>query len=84
MRRVGGQRGERGEWWSEEVGVAVSEMRKAFEEWLQRIDKETFDRYRAQRAAAKQAIKVAKKWPTGDGESDWGMNSREIKTHENV
>ena len=36
MRRVGGQRRMRSEWWNEEVGRAVPEKRKAFEEWLQR------------------------------------------------
>ena len=36
MRRVGGQRRMGSEWWNEEVGRAVAEKRKAFEEWLQR------------------------------------------------
>ena len=36
MRRVGGQRRKGSEWWNEEVGRAVAENRRAFEEWLQR------------------------------------------------
>ena len=32
MRRVGGQRRKGSEWWNEEVGRAVAEKRRAFEE----------------------------------------------------
>ena len=60
MRCVGGQRRKGSEWWSEEVGLAVIEKRRA-EEWLQRRDRDTYDRYRAQRAVVKQAVKVAKR-----------------------
>ena len=49
MRRVGGQRRKESEWWNEEVGRAVAEQRRAFEEWLQRRDVDTYDRYRTQR-----------------------------------
>ena len=45
MRRVDGQRREESEWWNEEVGRAVAEKRRAFEEWLQRRDRVTYDRY---------------------------------------
>ena len=61
MRRVGGQRRKGSEWWNEEVGRAVAEKRRAFEEWLQRRDWSTYDRYRAQRAVVKRAVKVAKR-----------------------
>ena len=47
MRRVGGQRRKGSDWWNEEVGRAVAEKRRAFEEWLQRRDRVTYDRYRA-------------------------------------
>ena len=43
-----GQRRKRSEWWNEEVGMAVAKKRRAFEEWLQRRDRVTYDRYRAQ------------------------------------
>ena len=43
MRRVGGQRRKESEWWNEEVGRAVAEKRRAFEEWLQRRDRVTND-----------------------------------------
>ena len=46
MRRVGGQRRKGSEWRNEEVGKAVAENRRAFEEWLQRRDRVTYDRYR--------------------------------------
>ena len=61
MRRVGGQRRTGSEWWNEEVGRAVDEKRRAFEEWLQRRDRVTYDRYRAQRVVVKLAVQAAKK-----------------------
>ena len=50
--------------------------RRAFEEWLQRRDRVTYDRYRAQRVVVKLSVQAAKEWRTGDGESDWEMISR--------
>ena len=41
MRPVGGQRRNGSEWWNEEVGRAMAEIRRAFEEWLQRRDRVT-------------------------------------------
>ena len=49
MRRVGGQRRKGSERWNEEMGRTVAEKRRAFKEWLQRRDRVTYDRYRAQR-----------------------------------
>ena len=43
------------------MGRAVAEKRRAFEEWLQRRDKVTYDRYRAQRVAVKLAVQTAKR-----------------------
>ena len=37
-RRVGGQRRKGSEWWNEEVGRAVAEKRRAFEQWLPMTD----------------------------------------------
>ena len=42
MRRVGGQRRKGSVWWNEEVGRAVAEKRRAFEEWLHRRDREGY------------------------------------------
>ena len=56
IRPVGGQRRKACEWWNEEVGKAVAEKRIAFEEWLQRRDRVTYDRYWAQRVVVKQAV----------------------------
>ena len=53
MRRVYGQRLNGSEWWNEEVGRAVAEKRRAFEELLQRKDRVTYDRYRAQRVVVR-------------------------------
>ena len=61
MRRVGGQRRKGSEWWNEEVGRAVAKKRRAFEEWLQRRDRVTYDRYRAQRVAVKTGSPSCKK-----------------------
>ena len=61
MRRAGGQRREGSEWWNEEVGRAVAEKRRAFEEWLQRRDRVTYDRYPAKRVAVKLAVQTAKR-----------------------
>ena len=38
MRRAGGQRRKGSELWNEKVGVVVPEMRRDFEDWLQRRD----------------------------------------------
>ncbi len=45
MRRVGGRMRKGSEWWYEEVSVAVSEKRHAYEVWLQRKDEEAYERY---------------------------------------
>ena len=79
MRCVSGQRRKGSEWWNEEVGRAVAEKRRAFEEWLQRRDRVTYDRYWAQRVAVKLAVQAAKRRRTSNGESDWGMISMVTK-----
>ena len=63
---------------SEEVDVTMAEKKREFEEWLQRRERDTYERYRAQKAVV-QAVKSRKEWLTGDGMSDCGMISREIK-----
>ena len=68
MRREGRQRRKGSEWWNE-VGRAVSEKRRVFEEWLQRTDKVAYDRYQAQRVAVKLAVQAAKRmvaWRLGE------------------
>ena len=56
MRRVGGQSRKGSEWWNEEVGRAVAEKRRTFEEWLRRRDMLTNDIYQAQRVVVKLAV----------------------------
>ena len=75
MRRVGGQRRKGSEWGNEEVGGAVAEKRRDFEEWLQRRDRVTYDRYREQRVAVKLAVQAAKRM----ADRRWGMISRVTK-----
>ena len=47
------------------TGRAVAEKRRAFEEWLQKRDRVTYDRYRAQRVAVKLAVQAAKRMADG-------------------
>ena len=54
------QRRNGSEWWNEEKGRAA-EKRGASEEWLQRRDRVTYDRYRAQRVVVKLAVQAAKR-----------------------
>ena len=61
MRRVGEQRRKGSKWCNEEVGIVVAETRRAFEEWLQRRDRVTYDRHRAQSVAVKLAVQAAKR-----------------------
>ena len=61
MRHVGGQRRKGSERWNEQVGRAVAEKRRAFEEWLQRKDRVTYDRYWAHRVAVKLEVQAAKR-----------------------
>ena len=65
MSRVDGQR--RGV-----NGGAVAKKRTAFEEWLQRRDRVTYDRYRDQRVVVKRAVKVKKIMADGR----WGERFR--------
>ena len=41
MSCVGCQKRKMSEWWNEELGRALAEKKRAFEEWLQRRDKIT-------------------------------------------
>ena len=69
-RRVGRRRRKGSEWWNEEVGRVVAEKRRAVEEWLQRRDRVTYDRYQAQRVVVKQAVQAAKTM------ADWRWGER--------
>ena len=62
-----------------EVCRAEAEKGRAFEEWLQRRDRVTYDKYRAQRVAVKQAVQAAKRMAYRRWESDWGMILRVTK-----
>ena len=62
MRHVGWQRRKGSEWWNKEVGRELAKKRRAFEEWLQRRDRATYDRYLAQGVVVKWAVQV--EWHT--------------------
>ena len=68
---VGRLRRKGSEWWNEVVGWAVAEKRRAFEEWLQRRDRVTYDREWLWNGQ----FKLQKEWWTGNGESNFGMIS---------
>ena len=57
----------------------MTERREAFEEWLQRRDRVTYDRYREQRVAVKQAVQVAKRMADRRWGERLGMISRVTK-----
>ena len=69
------------------MGRAVAEKRRAFEEWLQRRDRVTYERYQAQRVAVKLAVQAAKRmadwcWEErfgNDFESNKKMFGKELK-----
>ena len=69
------------------AGRAVAEKRRAFEEWLQRRDRVSYDRYRAQMVAVKLAVQAAKRmadrlWEErlgNDFESNKNMFWKEVK-----
>ena len=54
------------------MGRAVAEKRRAFEEWLQRRDRVTYDRYQAQRVAAILSVLAAKRM----ADRRWGERLR--------
>ena len=60
MRRVGGGVRKGGEWWCEEVGVAVKGKKQAFEMWLQRKDEASYEAYKEKRRLVKRAVRNAK------------------------
>ena len=50
------------------MGRVAAKKRRAFEEWLQRKDRVTYDRYQAQRVAVKLAVQAAKRM----ADRQWG------------
>ena len=60
MRRVGNGVRRGGEWWCEEVRMAVKEKRQAFEVWLQRKDGASYEMYKEKRRLARREVRNAK------------------------
>ena len=61
MRRVGRLRRNGREYWNEELGRAAAENRRAFEEWIQRRDMVTYDRYRGKESGCETGSPSCKK-----------------------
>ena len=67
--------------WLDEVGRSVAEKRIAVEEWLQRSDRVTYDRSRAQRLVVKQAVQVGKRM----ADQRWGERlENNFEGHKNM
>ena len=60
-RRVGRGLRKGSEWWNEEVKLAVSEKKRAYEVWLQSGSLEDYECYKGRRKMVKRVVKNAKK-----------------------
>ncbi|KAK7907805.1 hypothetical protein WMY93_016417 [Mugilogobius chulae] len=60
MRRVGGGVRKGSEWWCEDVRLAVTEKRRAYEVWQQRKDRKSYECYKEKRSATKRAVREAR------------------------
>ena len=73
MRRVGGARRKGSEWWNNEVEAVVREKKRAYKEWLQRQNDESYERYRVKRMKTKKAVREAKR----NADMRWGRRVSE-------
>uniref|UniRef100_A0A8C8DHP6 ribonuclease H n=1 Tax=Oryzias sinensis TaxID=183150 RepID=A0A8C8DHP6_9TELE len=60
VRHVGGGLRKGSEWWCEDVRLAVAEKRCAYEVWLQRKDRESYECYKEKKRDAKRAVREAR------------------------
>lgn len=61
MRRVGGGIRKGSEWWCEEVRMVVAEKRRAYEVWLQRNDRNSYEVYKEVRNRVKTVVRRVKR-----------------------
>ena len=71
-RVVGGGIRKGSEWWNERVKMKVEEKKRAYEEWLQCGNSESYERYKEKKAEVKRVVKEAKRaadfrWGQGFG-----------------
>ena len=71
-RIVGGGIRKGSEWWNERVKMKVEEKKRAYEEWLQCKNDESYERYKEKKAEVKREVKEAKRaadfrWGQGFG-----------------
>merc|ERR1711915_38529 len=60
-RIVGDCRRKGSEWWNEEVKRKVEEKKKAFEEWLQKDNVLSYERYKEKKVEVKRKVREAKR-----------------------
>ena len=68
--RVGGGRRKGSEWWNDRVRKVVDEKRKLFEIWMQRQDRESWERNREKRNECRRVVRAAKR------EAEWRKGSK--------
>ena len=71
-RIVGGGIRKGSEWWNERVKMKIEEKKRAYEEWLQCKNYESYERYKEKKTEVKQEVKEAKRaadfrWGQGFG-----------------
>ena len=60
-RRIGGGIRKGSEWWCEEVKVVIEEKKKAYGNWLQKKDHDSYQKYKEKNNQAKRAVERAKR-----------------------
>ena len=78
-RFVGGGIRKGSEWWNEEVKRKVDEKKKTFGEWLQRGDRESYERCKAINVEVKRMVKDAKKEASNRWGREFGRSFEENK-----
>ena len=78
-RYVGGGIRKGSEWWNEEVKRKVDEKKRTFREWLQRGDRERYERCKAINVEVKRMVKDAKKAANNRWGRDFGRSFEENK-----
>ena len=78
-RYVGGGIRKGSEWWNEEVKRKVDEKKRTFREWLQRGDRERYERCKAINVEVKRMVKDAKKAANNRWGREFGRSFEENK-----
>jgi len=73
VRRVGHGIRRGSEWWNEDVKKVVKEKKSMYEEWLQKKDAVSYERYKSKRMEVKNAVRKAKR----EADERWGERLNE-------